>query len=323
MSSLILKKIIGKKQSIKKSFNKKQTTIDIDQLSQRINRTQLNDPTKCALIYVRCSTPKQNTDHHQSLSTQEGICRQYASRLNLNCIKVIRDIIPGHDGNLQSYKQILESYSNTHLIIADPSRLTRNVSDANNFLLECDKLNITIHFARDNYQSDSLHDKKRIINSVCDAYIESKVLSKRIKSAISLRKELGSHIGKPPYGYMIIYQIDLPTRIRLRKLEPHVYEQKVIDLIMKLYYGSSINNFYKTFRSITKNKTFKLLDSNNIEFNNIYYGNITPKDIVNILNDNSIKYREKIWNHMQISRIISKHSATNVPYYDPDYIVYE
>jgi DNA invertase Pin-like site-specific DNA recombinase len=307
---------------IKKSHNKKQSLLDIDQLSSLITRTQLNDPLKQAIIYTRCSTSKQNTDHNQSLDTQEGICRVYASRLNLSVVKVIKDIIPGHNAALQSYNQILDLYSNTHIIIADPSRLSRNVSDANTFLQECTRLNITLHFARDNYQSDSLHDQKRIINSVCDAYIESKVLSKRIKSAISFRKELGSHIGTVPYGYTISYQIDQATRIRLRKLQPHSYEQKIIELIMQLYYGCNIKNFYKVFRIITKNKTFKLLDSNNEEFTDIYYGNIGPQPIANFLNEHSIKYKNKIWNSQIVARIISQYKSTNVPYYDPDYISY-
>jgi DNA invertase Pin-like site-specific DNA recombinase len=307
---------------IKKSHNKKQSSIDIDQLTSLITKTQINDPLKQAIIYTRCSTSKQNTDHNQSLDTQEGICRVYASRLNLSVVKVIKDIIPGHNATLQSYNQILDSYSNTHVIIADPSRLSRNVSDANTFLQQCTKLNITLHFARDNYQSDSLHDQKRIINSVCDAYIESKVLSKRIKSAISFRKELGSHIGNAPYGYTISYQIDRTSRIRLRKLQPHPFEKKVIELIMQLYYGCSIKDFYKVFRIITKNKTFKLLDSNNEEFTDIYYGNIGPQLIANFMNDNSIKYKNKIWTSQIVSRLVAQYKSNNVPYYDPNYIHY-
>jgi DNA invertase Pin-like site-specific DNA recombinase len=308
---------------IKKSHNKKQYMTDIDQISSLVTHTQINDPLKNAIIYTRCSTPKQNTDRNQSLDTQEGICRVYASRLNLTVVKVIRDIIPGHNCTLQSYNQILDSYSNTHVIIADPSRLSRNVSDANTFLQQCTRLNITVHFARDNYQSDSLHDQKRIINSVCDAYIESKVLSKRIKSAISFRKELGSHIGNAPYGYTISYQIDQTSRIRLRKLQPQSYEQKVIELIMKLYYGSDIKEFYKVFRIITKNKSFKLFDSNNEEFTDIYYGNIGPQTIASFLNEHSIKYKNKIWTSQIVSRLISQYKSKNVPYYDPSYIFYD
>jgi len=311
MSKYTVTKINPKSKTIHKKSNNK-INIDIDQLSQLVNRTQLYDSTRCAIIYARCSTSQQNTDQHQSLDTQEGICRNYAKSADLNVVKVFRDIIPGHNAALQSYNQILQTYSNTHVIIADPSRLSRNVSDANNFLQECVRLNIILHFVRDNFQSDSLHDRKRIINSVCDAHIESQVISKRIKSAISFRKSLGSHIGNAPYGYLIKYKIDPQSKIRLRELHPNNYEHNIIELINKLYYGSTLTNFYKIFRIVTKNRNFKLLNADNESYGDISYGNITPKDIANFLNEHSIKYKDKLWTSQIVSRIISSNRSENM-----------
>ncbi len=40
------------------------------------------------------------------------------------------------------------------------------------------------------------------------------------------------------------------------------------------------------------------------------------------MNDNSIKYKNKIWNSQIVSRLVAQYKSNNVPYYDPNYIFY-
>jgi DNA invertase Pin-like site-specific DNA recombinase len=270
---------------------------------------------KNSVTYTRCSTPKQNTDNMHSLDTQKGICRLYSTMNNYKILEEISEIKSGHDSSKQSYLQILDKYSNINLIIADPSRLSRNVSHAQDFILECLKKNIIIHFVRDNLILNSLQDCKRAINSIYDAFIESSVMSKRITSAIQIRKKLGSHLGQIPFGYQPDIIIDKKTSIKIRKLKKNILEQNIIKIICQMYYGTpnGINSFYKLLNLCT-NKHIKIVFSSehdNSIFTTIYYGNINCIDIMNFLNENNILNRGKYWKKTMISTIIKKYKHDN------------
>jgi len=269
-----------------------------------LNKSSINDLSQSAIIYARCSTPMQNQDMNQSLQTQIGICMEYANSNNLTISDIISEVVRGHSGNKQSYNSVLDK-SNTNLIIADASRLTRNISDGNTFVKKCEENNILIHSVRDNIITNSNQERKKLFNCIFDASIESSIISKRVASAFKIRRQLGSHFGNPPYGYKIFKHIDKKSGIKLRKLIEDSNEQNIIKFITKLYYGCSIKDLYNTFHKI-KSKSFKLMDIKNNEFEVVEYGNIIKKDIKVLLEENEITYRGEPWKTINLSKIINK-----------------
>jgi DNA invertase Pin-like site-specific DNA recombinase len=271
-----------------------------------ISKLTVKDYSNCAIIYARCSTAKQNQDANQSLHTQVGICNAYAAANNLTIVETIQEVARGHNIKKQSYHSITDKYSYTNIIIADASRLSREVGDGSQFLKKCDEAHITIHSVRENIITDSTQDKRKLINSIFDASVESATIGKRISSAIRIRKQLGSHYGKAPYGYKIFNHIDKKSGIKLRKLIEDPKEQLTIQFINKLYYGCNVIDLYKNFKKIKPNTNFKLLDINGVEFIIVYYGQIIIKDIVALLNDNMIEMREDKWKYSDVSTIVRK-----------------
>jgi DNA invertase Pin-like site-specific DNA recombinase len=268
----------------------------------------IKDTTKCAVIYARCSTSKQNNELGQSLHTQIGECMNYCNENGFEISEVISEIMPGHNYKKQSYYNILNKYKNTNLIIADPSRLSRNVSDATMFLTECKKRNITIHSVRDNLICDSLNNTKKFSDMIWNAVMESSVISKRVKSSINIRKMMGSHIGSAPYGYNITHVIDSTNGMKLRKLVENKEEQNIIKLILLLYYGCNVSDFYKMFEKVSDNQT-KLYDGSE-EFIIVYYGNFWPYAIASFLNEQGIQRQGKTWKSSNITSIVNKHPST-------------
>jgi DNA invertase Pin-like site-specific DNA recombinase len=278
---------------------------NISNLPNMIKRLNVSELTSNAIIYVRCSTPQQNQDDQQSLQSQLAICQEYCENNDLIIIDTIQEIVSGHNATKQSYKSI-EKHSNIHMIIADGSRLSRNVSDAYTFVINCSKKNILIHSVRDNIVTKSHQDYKSLINIVFDASIESSIISKRICSSLKIRRKLGSYIGKIPYGYKCIHTIDRKSGIKLRKLVEDTMQQNIIDFINRLYYGSKIPILYKLYNKITSKNNFKLYENNGIEFNEVYYGNLRIDDIQHILSLYSITKNNIEFTKLNISSIVNK-----------------
>jgi len=274
----------------------------IDKIANMMQHTNIVDLSNKAIIYARCSTKKQNEDMNQSLETQVSICIDYCKRNNMKVHEIVKEVVSGHDYKKQSYYNILDRVSNTNIIIADPSRLSRNVGSADTFINKCNKMNITIHSVRDNIISDSHVNCKKILNLVYDAFVESSIISKRVSTAMKIRKQMGSHIGKPPYGYDIEHIKDKTTGMKLRKLKGNKIEQSIIQLINFLYYGCNISTLKKhcLYKNIMNCKYIQQFDTI------IYYGNLWACDIVKILNSCMIEGRQPKWTTHNITKIVKK-----------------
>lgn len=273
-----------------------------------VSKLTIKDLSNCAVVYARCSTAKQNQDMHQSLQTQLGICIAYANLNNFKIIDTIQEVVRGHSFDKQSYRTITDKYSNTNIIIADASRLSRNIGDANRFMIDCENNNITIHSVREDIITNSTQDKRRLINSVFDASIESRTIAQRVRSAFRIRKQMGSHFGNAPYGYKIFNHIDKQSGIRLRKLIEDPKEQLIIQFINKLYYGGTSSDIYRIFKKIKPNTYFILETIKGEELTTVSYGNINIRDIVILLNENMIEQRDEIWTYSDVSSIVRKNN---------------
>lgn len=216
-----------------------------------------------------------------SLNNQILLCSKYSDDNNIKISNIIKDIIPGHDITLTKLYYFLNNSYNINIIIADPSRLTRNISQFDNILKICNNNNIILHFVRNNLKTSINNDIKKIKICISNAYTETKILSMRIKSIVNMKKNLGSYYGRVPFGYTKYNYIDKKTKIKIYKLKKNIVEQTTIKIILKLYKGFKINNF-----KIKKNK-------------------YSINEIANILN-NKKKYlnKNKKWNYHTIRNII-------------------
>jgi DNA invertase Pin-like site-specific DNA recombinase len=258
-----------------------------------------------AIIYTRCSTAIQNNNINQSLQTQICLCIDYCNQNNLSISEILKDIHHGHNIDQLKISSIPDNYSDCNIIIADPSRLSRNVSNTMDFITKCINKNIKIHFVRDELVSDSNQDIKKIINLTLDAYIETQTLSKRLKTTFEIKKKNGSSLGRIPFGFES-YNETNNSMVKIRKLKPKVLEQDIITLINMMYFGcNNMLDFYKIFQKITNNLNYKLMSTNG-EFNQIYYGNFTKKTIIYFLNENNILNRNKAWTIYSVDNILNK-----------------
>jgi len=259
-----------------------------------------------AIIYARCSSKKQDTDHHQSLLCQISKCLEYCSNMKFDVKCIIKDIKPGHELHKLSIFNILNQYENCNIIIVDPSRLSRSVSQANDFIIKCLENKIKIHFVNDKLVTDSNYDYCKIIKSVAEAYTETKTLSKRLKTCFDVKRKLGSHFGKPQFGYNIEYVNDNKTGINIRKLIVNHLEQDIITIIKYLYYGIDIKTFNSLFQKVINDKKFKLKYDNGENVEEIEYGNFSSSEISNFLNEHNILNRNNLWSANSVLNIINK-----------------
>ena len=284
-------------------FNMNSNSTDIANL---LDNTSIDEN---AIIYARCSTKSQNQNKNTSLSTQIAECNRYCNDHNFNVIKIINEIVGGHDKNKQTYSSILDNYSNANIIICDPSRLSRNINNAINFLTDCIKQKLKIHFIRDNLICTTIYDCKQFANLIFDAMTESHTISKRIRHSITIRKRMGSHIGKPSYGFSIKKELDVESGINIRKIIKNSTEMNYIKLIQKLYFGGNINNIYNNLNKVFPNILYKLTDIDGTPVTELYWGNLWPLDIATLLNDNDGTNRGKQWTPSAIKQIVTKHKC--------------
>jgi len=308
-------------QQLKK--NKLQKLDKDDIINSSLDELTMSDSVKKGIIYARCSSIRQVNDNNMSLETQVSICLEYCVKNNIIVTEIKKDIIPGHDINKMSLNNIPDNFSNIHIIIADPSRLSRNVADADIYLKRCTDKKITIHFPRDNLISDVLNYRGKILGLVHDAYTETQIMSKRSKSSIQTRKKFGSYIGIAPFGYKVNKIATKGTLSFIRKIFKDDNEQKIIEIIKKLYYGTEKIKFLELLiKEISFNNKIKLNFADNTKIKKLYYGNISVNSIVDFLNENNILKRGKEWTYNSVLRIINN---LNIDHkidinYDPNYI---
>jgi DNA invertase Pin-like site-specific DNA recombinase len=322
MSSQKRKKCYNK-QKVNIRKNKKKVHFDIDNLDNLLQNMKTTDTSKDAIIYIRCSTKKQNEDNLHGYATQLGLCKEYADKNNFNIIEILYDTIPGHNISKMKINNILEDsiYYNMNIIVADPSRLSRSPSGGTCFVMECLNKKIICHSARHNISTNNNPELKLFLSYILDAYTESQIFISRMKSMMYLKKKHGSYIGVPPYGYHLVKDKYFNTLseypISVKKLDKH--EQDVIKLIAMLTFGAFLEPLYTLLRKLSNDFNAKLYyyDKNHeIEFKNkICYGYLREPDIADILNDFNIFKRGKLWTKYSVSRIIKNLKNDNYDEY--------
>ena len=271
---------------------RKSSLSNIDNIVQNINNIKLNNNN--AIIYTRISSNKQIDG--TSLQSQKLICEDYCKTLNFIIKKNIEEVCSAVSMSKQSkLNDIIINNNNIHLIILEPSRISRNIKDFTALLEKCEQNKITLHFAQPNIVSNNTQDIKNIISYVFDAELESKTLSKRIKTSIQHRKRMKTFVPSvPSFGYTN----------KDKKLCECEKEQDIIKLINKLFWGSDTHSFNDLLFKITgiHDEICDLNDSDQVL--EIKYGNMRIIDIVKFLNNLDISSRNRLWNSNSISRLI-------------------
>ena len=99
----------------KKSSKKIRKDNYIDDLDNLLNDMSAKDTSTDAIIYIRCSSKKQNEDAQHGAATQLGICKEYAEKNKFNVVNILEDVCPGHNITKLQINNILkdDEYSNT------------------------------------------------------------------------------------------------------------------------------------------------------------------------------------------------------------------
>jgi DNA invertase Pin-like site-specific DNA recombinase len=250
-----------------------------------------------AIIYLRCSTPKQN-----SYNTQLYNCTNYCNNNNFTIVDTIKETISATNLNKQpKLLNIINNNNNLNLIVYDISRLSRNVVHGNEILTKCKDNNIIIHSVNNYLNTNNIYGIRNFQRELIETQFESNLISSRVKSNIEHKKSLGYSVGRIPYGYS--------KNPDTQCLVPNKKEQNIINLILNLKYGSTFDNVNKLVNEIN-NENIKLLSES--EFKIILYGNLTHKDIVKILEENNISYKNNTeWSDNIITNIINNNSTYN------------
>jgi len=259
--------------SISDSSNKKQKqNTEISTLLHSFQETFIHD--KC-IIYIRCSSLRQNLmeENLHGGNTQRQICIDYANEKNFEIIKIIEETGSAIDDKIKKLKlwKLPNEYPNTHVIFADPSRLSRNLGTGVQLVQHFINKKCILHSARDNISSDSYHGLREIIDSIHRSYDESEVMKKRLRTTMKVKKRNGSTFGSAPYGYKNIRSVNPINNYPITSRQKDSKEQKTIELIKKLYFGSDMESFYEIFRELSHEPDYRMLYDED-EYESICFG---------------------------------------------------
>jgi DNA invertase Pin-like site-specific DNA recombinase len=296
---------ISEKEAFNENPSKKiKTTEDsIVSLCRDISKSHITGASAntSAIVYCRVSTKTQVFG--TSLESQKLFCQEYCSNNNLNIKSIISESNSAKSMNKQvELNNLLKLNENINLVVYEPSRLSRNLSDFVNFIDQCKERNITIHFVHEELVSSNSSDLKKILSEIVDGETESKNIGMRVKRSIKYRKLQGTYKSSiPKYGYKYI-----KNNLGTHKII-NIEEQRISNLINKLYWGSdikSINHLLVKITGETHELYFTIVPEESV--NKIDYGNMRMVDIVNFLNSIPILRRNKEWTSNAISKIVNE-----------------
>jgi DNA invertase Pin-like site-specific DNA recombinase len=257
-------------------------------------------------IYIRCSTKKQNdiSSNSVSLQTQNSLCNQFCQNKELQVTKVISEICSARKPDKQKkLYNFIKNNSNCNIIIYDVSRFSRNIIEGIKLLEKCLKNKITIYTVVEKIMFDDTTDIGYFTSFLIKTQAESDAISYRVKNTIEFKKSIGQFLTKPKYGFKIIKNDE--TNLVVDNEE----EQIIIDIILKLKYGSLYENVIDNIENVTHEKEKVLIHEPDYNPNNIIlYGHFTDSDIAFILNENNILYKNNQWKPSNIKNIIKNNN---------------
>jgi DNA invertase Pin-like site-specific DNA recombinase len=207
-------------------------------------------------IYYRVSTISQEYENN-GLDNQTNLCENYLNNIykikekNINYYCDIGSTYNNRSILKEQNKMIkdLPKYSKSLIVIYDVSRIGRNTFLAFQFLNKIKKLNSFIIAVKDNlcFNYNKLMDKK-FYNKIIEAELSSDKKSINSLERINDIKIRGGYLGRPPFGFKIIRENNLP------KLKICDLEMKVVNQIKKKYIKDKC--YYKTLNYFNLKKKY-------------------------------------------------------------------
>lgn len=231
----------------------------------------ITKPINNAYIYNRVSTLKQAGIFKHSLAHQEKICKNYIDNYYPNIpISVYMDIGSTYNNKNTLYnlkKMVNHMETSSLIIITDISRLGRNIDQVFKILKKVeDKKSYIISIHNELCYNHTKIMNKQFLHKIIDSENDSDLLSFRIKNTQSFIKNNGGYIGNTPFGYKTE-----KNKNNIPILVENKFEIENIDYIIEL-----------------------------ADKNTDYY------EIATILNNESIKNRNKEWTNKSVKRILDK-----------------
>jgi len=159
-----------------------------------------------ALIYIRVSTEEQQRRNVANLPTQEKKAREHGSRLGLPVLKVFSDEESGRTPERDGLQKLLDYCREhrgkvSHVIVADLSRLARNVADQGMLIGRLADMGVQLLSVDEPHIDRTAAGKlsANLLGSVNQFY--SAVLSERVRYRMAECVKAGRFVWRAPLGY--------------------------------------------------------------------------------------------------------------------------
>ena len=171
------------------------------QLKSSLVRKQLYDnpsPPKI-IVYLRVSTDEQDLDNQR-----HGVL-EFIKREHLQPVEFVEEKVSGKTPVMErelGKKVIPALNAGDSLVVAELSRLGRNMVDIMKVLQELIEKGVHVYAAKGGYKLDNTLSSKILSMVLLMATeIEKELISQRTKEALARRKALGKPIGRPKGSY--------------------------------------------------------------------------------------------------------------------------
>ncbi|MNR86724.1 DNA-invertase hin [compost metagenome] len=180
-----------------------------------------------AIAYLRVSTQEQASSGI-SLAAQEAKVRAFADLYDLELVEVVVDGgVSAKSLNRPGLSRALEALEDARaeaLVIAKLDRLTRSVADWGTLIDRYFSRQFALLSVADQIDTRTAAGRLVLNVLVSVAQWEREAIGERTAAALEHKKNIGEHVGRPPFGY----------RISEKRLALVSEEAKVITLVLSL-----------------------------------------------------------------------------------------
>lgn len=189
-----IRKVVSKKE--KKSSEKKSVEIPRELIRKRL------------FIYARVSTKGQGLKNmgHTSLDVQKDVClkKGLENGFKQGDVFFFEDTFSAKDiTKMPQFNKMLRQLQRGDTVyFYAVSRFSRDVEQGIKCLAELRKKGVSYYFCSEGLSSGGSASSRMTINTMLvTAQFEREQLGERIQASIKKRREMGSHLGRAPFGY--------------------------------------------------------------------------------------------------------------------------
>lgn len=239
-----------------------------------------------AYIYLRVSTKGQGNIMTGHTSLKQAEIKGYKKEE----VEVIEEMTSGKDmSKMREFQKIYKKIGRGDIVFFySVSRFSRNIRQALMYLYQIEEKGGKYYFCVEALSSGgNASNRLTLHNMLASAQYEREILGERVRASIQKRRKMGSHLGKPPFGFR--HHRTVEGRL---DLQPDTKEQFILNFIRKSL--SSSTDVFDTFSLL---KALPSLENNNnsdIDMSNQELN--TYKTVSEYLNNNGFSRRNnKPW----------------------------